>query len=79
MVFNSCYFLFVLLYLPFSLRIYQKIVSFIKPSPVCRWGNTPIDEAHIGGNRNLIGLLEAAIASQKSEFSDCPQHIRGTT
>ncbi|XP_022726072.1 potassium channel SKOR-like isoform X2 [Durio zibethinus] len=41
-----------------------------------RWGNTPLDEAHIVGNRNLIGLLEAARASQMTEFSDCPQQIR---
>ncbi|XWS48217.1 hypothetical protein CRYUN_Cryun13aG0055200 [Craigia yunnanensis] len=42
-----------------------------------RWGNTPLDEARIGGYRNLIGLLEAARASQMTEFSDCPQQIRG--
>ncbi|XP_039040510.1 potassium channel SKOR-like [Hibiscus syriacus] len=42
-----------------------------------RWGNTPIDEARIGGNTNLIGLLEAARTSQMAEFLDCPQQIRG--
>ncbi|XVF09412.1 hypothetical protein REPUB_Repub07fG0090500 [Reevesia pubescens] len=41
-----------------------------------RWGNTPLDEARICGNRNLIGLLEAARASQMTEFSDCPQRIQ---
>ncbi|GMI75411.1 STELAR K+ outward rectifier [Hibiscus trionum] len=42
-----------------------------------RWGNTPVDDARIGGNRNLIGLLEAARTSQMAEFLDCPQQIRG--
>ncbi|XVE91039.1 hypothetical protein DITRI_Ditri20bG0124000 [Diplodiscus trichospermus] len=44
-----------------------------------RWGNTPLDEAHACGNRNLIGLLEAARASQMTEFSVCPQQIRAET
>ncbi|KAB2090075.1 hypothetical protein ES319_A03G101900v1 [Gossypium barbadense] len=42
-----------------------------------RWGNTPVDDARIGGNRNLIALLEAARASQMADFFDHPQQIRG--
>ncbi|WRX17844.1 protein of unknown function DUF3447 - like 10 [Theobroma cacao] len=42
-----------------------------------RWGNTPLEEARIAGNRNLIGLLEAARASQMTEFSDCLRQIQG--
>ena len=44
-----------------------------------RWGNTPLDEARIGGNKNLIKLLEEAMSAQLSEFSSCSQEIRGTT
>ncbi|KAJ6748958.1 hypothetical protein OIU79_029946 [Salix purpurea] len=33
-------------------------------SPKYSWGNTPLDEARIGGNKDLIKLLEAARASQ---------------
>ncbi|KAL2457294.1 Potassium channel SKOR [Forsythia ovata] len=36
-----------------------------------RWGKTPLDEAHIGGNKNLIKLLEDAKITQLSEFSGC--------
>ncbi|KAF9671269.1 hypothetical protein SADUNF_Sadunf12G0029800 [Salix dunnii] len=32
--------------------------------PKDRWGNTPLDEARSGGNKDLIKLLEAARASQ---------------
>ncbi|KAJ6764948.1 POTASSIUM CHANNEL SKOR-LIKE [Salix koriyanagi] len=32
--------------------------------PKDRWGNTPLDEARTGGNKDLIKLLEAARASQ---------------
>uniref|UniRef100_A0A6N2KC42 Potassium channel n=1 Tax=Salix viminalis TaxID=40686 RepID=A0A6N2KC42_SALVM len=32
--------------------------------PKDRWGNTPLDEARIGGNKDLIKLLVAARASQ---------------
>ncbi|RVW27522.1 Potassium channel SKOR [Vitis vinifera] len=41
-----------------------------------RWGNTPLDEARIGGNKNLIKLLEEAMSAQLSEFSSCSQEIR---
>ncbi|KAK7320201.1 hypothetical protein RJT34_04937 [Clitoria ternatea] len=34
-----------------------------------RWGNTPLHEAHIGGNRNMIKMLEVAKASQLAELS----------
>ncbi|KAG4402630.1 hypothetical protein GLYMA_02G243400v4 [Glycine max] len=33
-----------------------------------RWGNTPLDEARMCGNKNLIKLLEDAKSSQLSEF-----------
>lgn len=36
-----------------------------------RWGNTPLDEARVGGNKNLIQLLENAKQAQLSESSDC--------
>ncbi|XP_037493938.1 potassium channel SKOR isoform X2 [Jatropha curcas] len=42
-----------------------------------RWGNTPLDEARVGGDKNLIKLLEAARISQMSEFFDCPGQIKG--
>ncbi|XP_028791312.1 potassium channel SKOR-like, partial [Neltuma alba] len=35
-----------------------------------RWGYTPLDEARIGGNRNMIRLLEVAKISQLTEISD---------
>ncbi|KAL5545105.1 hypothetical protein UlMin_008889, partial [Ulmus minor] len=41
-----------------------------------RWGNTPIDEARIGGNKNLLKLLEVARSSQMSEFSNSSREIR---
>ncbi|CAK7324876.1 unnamed protein product [Dovyalis caffra] len=41
--------------------------------PKDRWGNSPLDEARIGGNKDLIKLLEVARASQMSKFSDYPQ------
>ncbi|KAK0587625.1 hypothetical protein LWI29_026023 [Acer saccharum] len=34
-----------------------------------RWGNTPLDDADIGGNKNMIKLLEVARTSQMS----CPK------
>ncbi|KAJ1410557.1 RmlC-like jelly roll fold [Sesbania bispinosa] len=36
-----------------------------------RWGNTPLDEARMCGNKNLIKLLEGAKSAQLSEFP-CP-------
>ncbi|KAL1112694.1 hypothetical protein V6Z11_D02G142700 [Gossypium hirsutum] len=59
-------------------KIFWKL-SFVKPIHVRRWGNTPVDDARIGGNRNLIALLEAARASQMADFFDHPQQIRGTS
>ncbi|GLT45484.1 hypothetical protein SLA2020_193130 [Shorea laevis] len=38
-----------------------------------RWGNTPLSEARLGGNKNLIELLEAAMASQMIEYSNSQQ------
>ncbi|GMN46089.1 hypothetical protein TIFTF001_015266 [Ficus carica] len=43
-----------------------------------RWGNTPLDEARIGGNKKLIKLLELARSSQLLEFSTSSQEFRGT-
>ncbi|XP_060204220.1 potassium channel SKOR-like isoform X2 [Lycium barbarum] len=36
---------------------------------VDRWGKSPLDEARVGGSKNLIKLLEDAKGSQLSEFS----------
>ncbi|XP_011083318.1 potassium channel SKOR [Sesamum indicum] len=36
-----------------------------------RWGRSPIDEARIGGNCDLLKLLEDAKVTQMSEFSCC--------
>ncbi|KAL5815414.1 hypothetical protein ACOSQ4_026055 [Xanthoceras sorbifolium] len=41
-----------------------------------RWGNTPLDDARIGGSKNLIKLLEVARTSQMSEFPGFSQEIR---
>ncbi|KAL5556457.1 hypothetical protein UlMin_038693 [Ulmus minor] len=41
-----------------------------------RWGNTPIDEARIGGNKNLLKLLEVAKSSQMSEFSNSSKEVQ---
>lgn len=47
-------------------------------SIVYRWGNTPLDEARLGGNKNFINLFETARTSQISELSDCHGGIQGT-
>ncbi|XP_038725623.1 potassium channel SKOR-like isoform X2 [Tripterygium wilfordii] len=44
-----------------------------------RWGNTPLDEARISGNKSLIKLLEDAKISQTSEFSVLPHQIEDET
>ncbi|KAF7813477.1 potassium channel SKOR-like [Senna tora] len=41
-----------------------------------RWGNTPLDEAHMGGNKNMIRMLEVAKISQLGELSHNTQEIR---
>ncbi|KAL0380266.1 UNVERIFIED_CONTAM: Potassium channel SKOR [Sesamum angustifolium] len=48
-------------------------LKILDPSSLffCRWGRTPIDEARIGGNRDLLKLLEDAKVTQMSEFSCC--------
>lgn len=35
----------------------------------CRWGNTPLEEAHVGGNKKLVKLLEEARSSQLMQLS----------
>ncbi|XP_048422336.1 potassium channel SKOR [Pyrus x bretschneideri] len=40
-----------------------------------RWGNTPLDEGRMCGNKNLIKLLEEAKAAQLTEFPNCAQEI----
>ena len=62
----------------FTIRTLPAGVTFVSLSSACRWGNTPLDDACIGGNKNLIKLLEVARTSQLSELSDCSQGIRGT-
>ncbi|KAL7160750.1 hypothetical protein ACSBR2_041415 [Camellia fascicularis] len=44
-----------------------------------RWGNTPLDEARIGGDKNLVKLLEDAKSGQLAEFSDCFKEIQDAT
>eukprot|EP00257_Ricinus_communis_P028191 XP_025015605.1 potassium channel SKOR isoform X3 [Ricinus communis] len=43
-----------------------------------RWGNTPLDDARVGGNKNLIKLLEVARTTQMSEFSESPQRVEAS-
>lgn len=45
----------------------------------CRWGNTPLDEGRMCGNKNLMKLLEEAKAAQLSEFPYRAQEIAGTS
>ncbi|XVE89333.1 hypothetical protein DITRI_Ditri19aG0193600 [Diplodiscus trichospermus] len=40
-----------------------------------RWGNTPLDEGRMCGNKNLIKLLEEAKCTQLSEFPYCSKEI----
>ncbi|KAM7515882.1 hypothetical protein LguiA_005465 [Lonicera macranthoides] len=40
-----------------------------------RWGNTPLDEGRLCGNKNMIKILEEAKSSQLSEFHDHLQEI----
>ncbi|CAN6700288.1 unnamed protein product [Malus baccata var. baccata] len=40
-----------------------------------RWGNTPLDEGRMCGNKNLIKLLEEAKAAQLTEFPYCAIHL----
>ncbi|KAE8688796.1 Potassium channel GORK [Hibiscus syriacus] len=40
-----------------------------------RWGNTPLDEGRMCGNKNLIKLLEDAKSTQLSEFPYCSKEI----
>ncbi|KAK4776250.1 hypothetical protein SAY87_024211 [Trapa incisa] len=40
-----------------------------------RWGNTPIDESRICGNKKLISLLEDVRSAQLSEFAGCSHEI----
>ncbi|XVF23160.1 hypothetical protein REPUB_Repub13aG0013300 [Reevesia pubescens] len=40
-----------------------------------RWGNTPLDEARMCGNKILIKLLEDAKSTQLSEFPYCSKEI----
>ncbi|CAN0907630.1 Potassium channel SKOR [Linum grandiflorum] len=42
-----------------------------------RWGNTPLDEARVGGDKTIIGLLETASMNQMKEFSNLPHGIEG--
>ncbi|KAG8388135.1 hypothetical protein BUALT_Bualt02G0094400 [Buddleja alternifolia] len=44
-----------------------------------RWGKTPIDEARIGGDRNLLKLLEDAKLTQITESSYCYERSEDKT
>ncbi|XP_027339894.1 potassium channel SKOR-like [Abrus precatorius] len=43
-----------------------------------RWGNTPLHEAHTGGNRNMIKRLEVAKVSQLVELSNSIHETQAT-
>ncbi|KAF2545542.1 hypothetical protein F2Q70_00024098 [Brassica cretica] len=43
-----------------------------------RWGNTPLDEALVCGNKMLIKLLEDAKTSQMSSFLNSSKEIKGS-
>lgn len=45
--------------------------------PFNRWGNTPLDEGRMCGNKNLIKLLEDAKAAQLSDFPYPSREITG--
>ncbi|KAH1121825.1 hypothetical protein J1N35_004985 [Gossypium stocksii] len=40
-----------------------------------QWGNTPVDEAQMCGNKNLIKLLEDAKSTQLSELPHCSKEF----
>ncbi|CAN1253801.1 Potassium channel GORK [Linum perenne] len=42
-----------------------------------RWGNTPLDEARVGGDKAIIQLLETTRINQINEFSKLPQETYG--
>ncbi|KAH6837532.1 STELAR K+ outward rectifier [Perilla frutescens var. hirtella] len=44
-----------------------------------RWGNTPMDEGRICGNKNLIRLLEEAKTAQLSEYPDSSHEVTDRT
>ncbi|RDX75537.1 Potassium channel SKOR, partial [Mucuna pruriens] len=44
-----------------------------------RWGNTPIHEAHTGGNRHMIKMLEVAKVSQLAELSNSIHETQATS
>lgn len=44
----------------------------------CRWGNTPLDESRMSGNKNVIRLLEEAKSTQLLEFPLQSQEITGS-
>ncbi|GER27272.1 potassium channel SKOR family protein [Striga asiatica] len=60
------------LYLMAKLLIEAGASVFIKD----RWGNTPVDEGRICGNKNMIQLLEDAKVAQLSTFPDSPQEVK---
>ncbi|XP_029127278.1 potassium channel SKOR isoform X2 [Cajanus cajan] len=43
-----------------------------------RWGNTPLLEAHTGGNRNMIKMFEVAKVSQLAELSSSIHETQAT-
>ncbi|CAL5371559.1 unnamed protein product [Camellia sinensis] len=59
------------LYLTAKLLLEAGASVFLKD----RWGNTPLDEAQICGNKNLIRLLKDAKSTQLPEFPNYSQEI----
>lgn len=44
---------------------------------MCRWGNTPLDEARLTGNKVLMKLLKEAKSFRLSEFPSSSQETTG--
>lgn len=49
--------------------------ALIWPLLACRWGNTPTDEAHLVGDKNLVQLFQDVGNSQSSKLVDHSQFL----
>lgn len=68
-----CLFLFIIITLKAEPKLY--VLFHVTAN---RWGNTPLDEARMCGNKNLIKLLEDAKSAHLSEFPYGSQEFTGT-